>query len=111
MRNRKRRLRVDWDEEIRKTERIRRRGFFISALGLGVAVLFTFGGWRFGGSVGMTEIVPKILFALFLALSSALCLVLAAALARVVPRVRERLRQGPSRGERPGSEHSNQEEK
>lgn len=39
----RRRKRVDWDEEVRKTERIRRRGLFISALGFGVAAIFVLG--------------------------------------------------------------------
>ena len=104
MRDRKRRRRVDWDEEVRKTERIRRKGFFISALGLGVAALFTFGGGRGVGDV--MEIGPKLLFALFLALSLALCLALTAALTRMASHVKERLRQGQVGSERPECERS-----
>ena len=57
------RHRVDWDEEIRKTERIRRKGLFISALGFGVAVLFIFGVNRAG--VGLDELYRKIFFVLY----------------------------------------------
>ncbi|MDR2527525.1 MAG: hypothetical protein LBD04_00705 [Synergistaceae bacterium] len=104
MRDRKRRRRVDWDEEVRKTERIRRRGFFISALGLGVAVLFTFG----GGRGGVTEIGPKLLFAFFLALSLALCLALAVTMTRMASR--ERPRQEEVGSERPKRERPKEEE-
>jgi hypothetical protein len=34
---------VDWDEELRKTERIRRKGFFVSALSFCVAAAFVLG--------------------------------------------------------------------
>ena len=44
------RKRVDWDEEIRKTERIRRKGLFMSLLSFGVAVAFIFGMSRFTGA-------------------------------------------------------------
>ena len=44
-----RRRRVDWDEEIRKTDRIRRRGFALSALSLAVALGVIFGVGRMGG--------------------------------------------------------------
>ena len=44
-----RRRRVDWDEEIRKTDRIRRRGFALSALSLVVALGVIFGVGRMGG--------------------------------------------------------------
>ncbi|MDR1048493.1 MAG: hypothetical protein LBL51_01960, partial [Synergistaceae bacterium] len=39
----RRRERVDWDEELRKTERIRRKGLFTSALTFGVAIAFIVG--------------------------------------------------------------------
>ena len=81
MRYRERR-RVDWDEEIRKTERIRRRGFFISALGFGVAVLFMFGTNRAG--VGFADVGRKFIFAL--------CFLLSMFLMRTVLRRRERLK-------------------
>jgi len=54
--------RVDWDEEIRKTERIRRKGFFISALGLGIALLFVLGLNRTGDGFG--ELSRKLIFAM-----------------------------------------------
>jgi hypothetical protein len=52
--------RVDWDEELRKTENIRRKGLFISALGFGVSVIFIFGASRM--SEGAIEISRKIIF-------------------------------------------------
>lgn len=45
-----RRRRVDWDEEIRKTERIRRRGLLMSALSFGMAAAFIFGMGRYTGA-------------------------------------------------------------
>ena len=44
-----RRRRVDWDEEIRKTDRIRRRGLALSALSFAVALAVIFGAGRMGG--------------------------------------------------------------
>ena len=46
--------RVDWEEEIRKTNRIRRRGFALSALSLAVAlgVIFGVDGWAASGAAG-----------------------------------------------------------
>ena len=76
------RQRVDWDEEIRKTERIRRRGFFISALGFGVALVFILGTNRL--NVLDAEIGRKIIFAL--------CLVLSMFILRLALRRRERLK-------------------
>ena len=81
MRHRNRR-RVDWDEEIRKTERIRRRGFFISALGFGVAVIFILGANRMG-PIGI-DVTRKLIFTF--------CFVAAMFLVRGVFRRRERLR-------------------
>ena len=74
--------RVDWDEEIRKTERIRRRGLFISALGFGVAILFIFGINRAG--TGLEDVSRKIIFAL--------CFILAMFITRIAWSRRERLR-------------------
>lgn len=51
-----RRKRVDWDEEIRKTENIRRKGFIMSMLSFGVAVAFIFGMSR---STGADIEIPK----------------------------------------------------
>jgi len=59
--------RVDWDEEIRKTERIRRKGFFISALGLGIALLFVLGLNRTGDGFG--ELSRRVIFAMSFVLS------------------------------------------
>ena len=81
MRHRERR-RVDWDEEIRKTERIRRRGFFISALGFVVAtVVIT----AVSGMNGVdAELSRKVIFAA--------CLVLSFLVLRITFRRRERLK-------------------
>ena len=73
--------RVDWDEELRKTERIRRRGLFISGLGFGVAVLFIVGLNRDG--VGLADVAHRLIFAM--------CFVLSMFLVRIVWRRRERL--------------------
>ncbi|MDR1377337.1 MAG: hypothetical protein LBJ22_07480 [Synergistaceae bacterium] len=81
MRHRHRR-RVDWDEELRKTERIRRRGLFVSVLGFGVAVVFIVGASRM--SPAGLDIGRKLIFTC--------CLVVAMFLARGVLRRRERLR-------------------
>lgn len=51
-----RRKRVDWDEEIRKTENIRRKGLIMSVLSFGVAVAFIFGMSR---STGADIEIPK----------------------------------------------------
>ena len=76
------RHRVDWDEEIRKTERIRRKGLFISALGFGVAVLFIFGTNRMG--VGLVDVSRKIIFAM--------CFVLSMFIFKLAIRRKERLK-------------------
>lgn len=78
----RKRRRVDWDEELRKTERIRRRGLFISALGFGVAVIFIFGAGRLNKN-GI-EISRKIIFTF--------CFLIAMFLIRGVLRRRERLK-------------------
>ncbi len=44
------RKRVDWDEEIRKTERIRRKGLLMSLLSFGMAAAFIFGMGRYTGA-------------------------------------------------------------
>ena len=46
---RPRRKHVDWDAEIRKTERIRRRGLIMSGVSFAVAAAFIIGVWRMGG--------------------------------------------------------------
>ena len=58
---RSRRKRIDWDEEIRKTDRIKRRGMFISALSMAMACAFIFGAGRFTGSE--IEIPRSVIFA------------------------------------------------
>ena len=64
------RRRVDWDEEIRKTEGIRRKGLFISALGLGVALVFIFGTLGTGSmDVLSAEVGRQVIFALCFVLS------------------------------------------
>ncbi|MDR1978334.1 MAG: hypothetical protein LBQ42_06340 [Synergistaceae bacterium] len=74
--------RVDWDEELRKTERIRRKGLFVSALGFGVAAIFVVGAGRMGPAG--VDVSRKLLFAL--------CFVAAMFLARGTLRRGERLR-------------------
>jgi hypothetical protein len=78
----RRRRRVDWDEEIRKTERIRRKGLFTSALSFGVAMVFIVAAGRLNAT-GI-EIDRKVIFAF--------CLVVAVFLFRVLTTRRERLR-------------------
>ena len=81
MRYRQRR-RVDWDEEIRKTERIRRKGLFVSVLGFAVAAICIFGANRIGNAGA--DLTRKIIFAL--------CFVLSFLVLRITLRRRERLR-------------------
>ena len=77
-----RRRRVDWEGEIRKTDRIRKRGFALSALSLAVALGVIFGVGRMGG---IDVSVPRRVVAIA-------CLILGIFLFRVVLRRRERLR-------------------
>ena len=84
-----RRRRVDWDEELRKTERIRRRGVGLSALSLAVALAVIFGVGRMGG---FDVALPRKVLAIA-------CLVLGVFLFRVVLRRRERLRRERGEGE------------
>ena len=76
------RHRVDWDEEILKTERIRRRGFFISLLGFVIACVFIF------AAKGMddpgVDLIRKIIFAV--------CVVLSVLILRITLRRRERMK-------------------
>lgn len=56
-----RRKRVDWDEEIRKTEKIRRKGLLMSALSFIFACAFIFG---MSKRTGIDIVIPKaVLFA------------------------------------------------
>jgi Flp pilus assembly protein TadB len=82
MRERRRR-RVDWDEELRKTERIRRKGLFTSALSFGVALILIIAASRMN-DVGI-EFGRKVIFAF--------CFVAAMFLFRIVLKRRARLRQ------------------
>lgn len=66
-----RRKRIDWDEEIRKTENIRRRGLFMSLLSFGMAAAFIFGMSR---STGADIEIPKTV--LFAALFCVSCVIL-----------------------------------
>ncbi|NLL37271.1 MAG: hypothetical protein GX256_07105 [Fretibacterium sp.] len=79
---RPRRRRVDWDEELRKTERIRKKGFFISGLSFAVAMVVLIGASRMGGD---TLVAWRKVIAIF-------SLIIAAFLFRAVARRRERLR-------------------
>ncbi|MDR1875064.1 MAG: hypothetical protein LBQ90_08665 [Synergistaceae bacterium] len=95
MRSRRRR-RVDWDEELRRTERIRRKGLFTSALSFCVAVVVILGAGRL--SKGGIEFSRRVIFTF--------CLVIALFLVRGLLRRRERLRRAreerEEREERPG---------
>ena len=51
------RRRVDWDEEIRKTERIRRRGLFTSLLSFAVAAAVLIGVNRTGGVDSIAQVI------------------------------------------------------
>jgi hypothetical protein len=81
MRQRVRR-RVDWNEELRKTEGIRRKGLFISALSFGVAAIFIFGAGHL--NKGGIELSRKVIFTF--------CFLLAMFLMSGVLRRREHLR-------------------
>ena len=75
-----RRKRVDWDAEIRKTEKIRRKGLLMSMLSFGMAVAFIFGMSRYTGA--SIELPRSVLFALLFCVS---CVVL-----RIIVRKRSR---------------------
>ncbi len=83
-----RRRRVDWDEEIRKTDRIRRRGLTLSALSFAVALAVIFGARRMGG---VEVALPRKVVAIA-------CLILGVSLFRIVLRRRERLRREREEG-------------
>ncbi|MDR1740307.1 MAG: hypothetical protein LBR38_00450 [Synergistaceae bacterium] len=76
----RRRQRVDWDEEIRKTEAIRRRGLFMSLLSFAAAAAVIFGAGYMSGV--QIEISRKVIFAF------CLCAVLFAAKAVLSHRAR-----------------------
>lgn len=73
---------MDWDEELRKTDRIRRRGWGISVLSFAVALGVIFGVGRMGG---VDVAVPRKVL-------SIACLILGVLLCRVVLRRRARLK-------------------
>lgn len=75
-----RRKRVDWDAEIRHTEKIRRKGLLMSMLSFGMAVAFIFGMSRYTGA--SVEIPRSVLFAVLFCVS---CVVF-----RVIVRKRRR---------------------
>ena len=81
---RPRRRRVDWDAEIRKTERIRRRGLIMSGVSFAVAAAFIIGVWRMGGED--IALPRKVL--------SVLCLAAACLVFRAVQKHRARMRGG-----------------
>lgn len=61
------RKRVDWDAEIQKTEKIRRKGLFMSILSFGMAIAFIFGMTRYTGI--NVEIPRTVLFAVVFCVS------------------------------------------
>ncbi|MBQ3402092.1 MAG: hypothetical protein IJG65_01780 [Synergistaceae bacterium] len=61
------RKRVDWDAEIEKTEKIRRKGLFMSILSFGMAIAFIFGISRSTGAD--IEIPRAVLFAVIFCVS------------------------------------------
>lgn len=63
--------RVDWDAEIRKTEKIRRKGLLMSLFSFGMAVAFIFGMSRYTGA--SVEIPRSVLLAVLFCVS---CVVL-----------------------------------
>ena len=76
------RKRVDWDAEIEKTERIRRRGFVMSFLSFALAVAVIIGVNRMGG---VDISLPRRVL-------SVACIVMACLVLRVTLKHRERLR-------------------
>ena len=83
------RRRVDWDAEIEKTERIRRRGFVMSFLSFAVAAAVIIGVNRVGG---IDISLPRRVL-------SVACIVMACIVLRVTLKHRERLRREREGGE------------
>ena len=77
------RPRVDWDEEIKKTERIKRRGIIMSVISFCVAIAFIFGINKFAvsGSGGLE--IPKSVLA-------AACFIVSCLILRAVIKHRQR---------------------
>ena len=61
------RKRVDWDAEIQKTEKIRRKGLLMSILSFGMAIAFIFGMTRYTGAD--VEIPRSVLIAVIFCVS------------------------------------------
>ena len=84
------RKRVDWDAEIQKTERIRRRGLALSFLSFAVAAAVIIGAGRAGGAeLGLPRRVLSVG-----------CLILACLMLRAVLKRRARLRREREEAER-----------
>jgi uncharacterized membrane protein len=49
----KKRIRVDWEKEIQKTERIRMKGIYTSIFGFALAAVFLFGASRINDDASM----------------------------------------------------------
>lgn len=49
----RKRNRIDWEKELRKTEQIRTRGFHMSVLSLLLAVAFLFGASKMNGGISV----------------------------------------------------------
>ncbi len=88
------RRRVDWDAEIEKTERIRRRGFVMSFLSFAMAAAVIIGVNRVGGiDIGLPRRVLSVA-----------CIVMACLVLRATLRHRERLRRERQEREAGGGE-------
>ena len=95
MRTRQRtRKRIDWDAEIEKTERIRRRGFVMSFLSFAMAAAVIIGVNRVGG---VDISLPRRVL-------SVACIVMACLVLRATLRHRERLRRERQEREAGGGE-------
>ena len=77
------RPRVDWDEEIKKTERIKRRGIIMSVISFCVAIAFIFGINKFAGSGAGGLEIPKSVLA-------AACFIVSCLILRAVIKHRQR---------------------
>ena len=95
------RQRIDWDAEIEKTERIRRRGFVMSFLSFAVAAAVIVGVNRMGG---VDIDLPRRVI-------SVACIVLACLVLRATLRRRERLRRQREEAETAGRRTENEEDK
>ena len=57
-----RRRRVDWEKEIEKTERIRRRGFGYTVGGFILAMFWMFGAKHMGGNLPIGPVILSFIF-------------------------------------------------